>query len=67
MLTLRETSNGNTEKDSKTLLTITNKLYKKFYDLAPSASPSFQTSSKHVKKRTWINFLSDLTKRGAVA
>ena len=60
MLTLGQINNGNTEKDNKFLLIITKMLYEKFNYLAPSASLTFQSSTKDVKKRTWVNFLRDL-------
>ena len=67
MLTLRQINNGNTaEKNNKTLLiTVSQKCFiKKFYYVAPSASLTFHSSSKHVKKSTWVNFLIDLAKGG---
>ena len=56
MLTLRQINNDYTERDSKTLLITTKMLYEKFYYLGPSTSLTFQSSLKHGKKRTWVNF-----------
>ena len=52
MFTLGQINNGNMEKEAKLSWLLTKMLYKKFYYLAPSASLTFQSSSKHVKKRT---------------
>ena len=61
MLNLGQLNNGNTEKDSKTLLIS----YKKvLQNILLRSLFSFPCFSKHVKKRIWVNFLSDLAKRG---
>ena len=44
------------------MLIITKMLHKNFFYLAPSASLTFQSSSKHVKKRTWVNYQSDMAR-----
>ena len=61
MLTLRQLSNGNTEKDSKTRLISYKNALQNILLLSPFSFPWF---SKHVKKRIWVIFLSDLAKGG---
>ena len=61
MLSLRQLNNGNTEKDSKTLLISYKVALQNILLLIPFSFPCF---SKHVKKRIWVNFLSDLAKGG---
>ena len=61
MLSLRQLNNGNTEKDSKTLLISYKDAIQNILLLIPF---SFSCFSKHVKKRIWVNFLSDLAKGG---
>ena len=61
MLSLRQLNNGNTEKDSKTLLISYKDALQNILLLIPFSFPCF---SKHVKKRIWVNFLSDLAKGG---
>ena len=58
-LLLRQLNNGNTEKDSKTLLISYKNALQNILLLSPF---SFLCFSKHVKKRIWVNFLSDLAK-----
>ena len=58
MLTLRQL----TEKDSKTLLISYKNALQNIVLLSPF---SFSWFSKHVKKRIWVNFLSNLAKGGA--
>ena len=57
MLTLRQL----TEKDSKTLLISYKNALQNILLLSPF---SFSWFSKHVKKRIWVNFLSNLAKGG---
>ena len=59
MLSLRQLNNDNTEKDSKTLLISYKDALPNILLLIPFSFPCF---SKHVKKRIWVNFLSDLAK-----
>ena len=61
MLSLRQLNNGNTEKDSKTLLISYKDALQNILLLIPFSFPCF---SKHAKKRIWVNFLSDLAKGG---
>ena len=61
MLSLRQLNSGNTEKDSKTLLISNKDALQNILLLIPFSFPCF---SKHVKKRIWVNFLSDLAKGG---
>ena len=61
MLSLRQRNNGNTEKDSKTLLISCKDALQNILLLIHFSFPCF---SKHVKKRIWVNFLSDLAKGG---
>ena len=61
MLSLRQLNNGNTEKDTKTLLISYKDALQNILLLIPFSFPCF---SKHAKKRIWINFLSDLAKGG---
>ena len=61
MLSLRLLNNGNTEKDSKTLLISYKDALQNILLLIPFSFPCF---SKHAKKRIWVNFLSDLAKGG---
>ena len=61
MLSLRQLNNGNTEKDSKTLLISYKDALQNILLLIPFSFPCF---SKHVKKRIWVNFRSDLAKGG---
>ena len=62
MLSLKQLNNGNTEKDSKTLLISYKDALQNILLLIPFSFPCF---SKHTKKRIWVNFLSDLAKGGA--
>ena len=55
MLSLRQLNNGNTEKDSKTLLISYKDALQNVLLLTPFSFPCF---SKHVKKRVWVNFLN---------
>ena len=59
MLSLGQLNNGNTEKDSKTLLISYKVALQNILLLIPFSFPCF---SKHAKKRIWVNFLSDLAK-----
>ena len=61
MLSLRQLNNGNTEKDSKTLLISYKDALQNILLLIPFSFPCFL---KHAKKRIWVNFLSDLAKGG---
>ena len=61
MLSLRQLNSGNKKKDSKTLLFFYKDALQNILLLIPFSFPCF---SKHVKKRIWVNFLSDLAKGG---
>ena len=63
MLTLRQINDGNTEKDSKILLVSDKNASQNVLLLSPFSFPCF---SKHVKKRIWVNFLSDLALEGGL-
>ena len=57
MLTFRQINNGDTKKDSKSLMISYKNALQNVLLLSPFSFPCF---SKHVRKRIWVNFLRDL-------